>query len=119
MVHWDGTSRNGSLGWYKQKWFIRVVQVEMVHWDGTSRNGSLRLYKQKWFIVMLQVEMSHVIRLWNFSSSVKSFFKRACAAQPSSGARCLIFGWTIHFLLHFMCANSVSSAETAWMCRLV
>ena len=56
MVHWDGTSRNGSLawyrqkwfmGWYKQKWFIEVVLAKLVHWDGTGRNGSCM---HKWFI---------------------------------------------------------------------
>ena len=44
MVHWDGTSRNGSLGWYNLKCFIGMVKVEMVgmvqaemiRWGGAS-----------------------------------------------------------------------------------
>ena len=39
-------------------------------------------------------------------------------AQPSSGARCLIFGWTLRLLPYFMCANSVGASETARMRRL-
>ena len=39
-------------------------------------------------------------------------------AQPSSGARCLIFGWTLHSLPYFMCANSEGSGETGSMHRL-
>ena len=39
-------------------------------------------------------------------------------AQPSSGARCLIFGRTLRLLPYFMCANSEGSGETAWMRRL-
>ena len=34
-------------------------------------------------------------------------------AQPSSGARCLIFGRTLHLLPYFMCANSEGSGKTA------
>ena len=34
-------------------------------------------------------------------------------AQPSSGARCLIFGRTLRLLPYFMCANSKGSGETA------
>ena len=33
-------------------------------------------------------------------------------AQPSSGARCLIFGRTLRLLPYFMCANSEGSGET-------
>ena len=39
-------------------------------------------------------------------------------AQPSSGARCLIFGRTLHLLPYFMCANSAGSGETVRMRRL-
>ena len=39
-------------------------------------------------------------------------------AQPSSGARCLIFGRTLRLLPYFMCANSEGSGETAQMRRL-
>ena len=39
-------------------------------------------------------------------------------AQPSSGARCLMFGLTLRLLLYFMCANSEHSGETAQMHRL-
>ena len=38
-------------------------------------------------------------------------------AQPSSGARCLVFGRTLRLLPYFKCANSEGSGETAWMCR--
>ena len=38
--------------------------------------------------------------------------------QPSSGARCLIFGGTLRLLPNFMCANSEGSGETAQMRRL-
>ena len=55
------------------------------------------------------------MRLWYFSSSVNSFFKRAYAAQPSSGARCLIFGWTLCLLPYVMCANNEGSGETVRM----
>ena len=39
-------------------------------------------------------------------------------SQPSSGARCLIFGQTLRLLPYFMCANSDGSGETARMRRL-
>ena len=48
---------------------------------------------------------------WSDHSSTSS-------AQPSNGARCLIFGQTIRLLPYFMCANSKSSGETAQMRRL-
>ena len=38
--------------------------------------------------------------------------------QPSSGARCLIFGRTLRLLPYFMCANSEDSDGTARMRRL-
>ena len=62
-------------------------------------------------------DMSHVMRLWSFSSSIKSFFKNA-HAQPSSGARCLIFSWTLRLLPFFRCANSEDYGETAGMRKL-
>ena len=61
--------------------------------------------------VPVKKQMSHLMRLWHFSSSRKSFFKRACAA--SSGARCLIFCWTLCLLPYFMCANSEGSGTDA------
>ena len=39
-------------------------------------------------------------------------------AQPSSGARCLIFGRTVCLLPYFICANSESSGKTARIRRL-
>ena len=39
-------------------------------------------------------------------------------AQPSSGARCLIFGRTLRLLLYIMYANNEGSGETAQMLRL-
>ena len=39
-------------------------------------------------------------------------------AQPSNGARCLIFGRTHRLLPYFMCANSECSGKTARMRRL-
>ena len=39
-------------------------------------------------------------------------------AQPSNGARCLIFGQTCRLFPYFMCANSEGSAETALARRL-
>ena len=41
-------------------------------------------------------QLRHLMRLWYFSSSVNSFFKRACTAI--SGARCLIFGRILRLL---------------------
>ena len=38
--------------------------------------------------------------------------------QPSSGARCVIFGRTLRLLPYFMCMNSEASGETATMRRL-
>ena len=35
--------------------------------------------------------------------------------QPSSGARCLIFGRTLRLLPYFMCTNSEGSGKTARM----
>ena len=41
----------------------------------------MMLESQTKFVVSWnKLEMSHVMRLWAFSSSVNSFFKRACAA---------------------------------------
>ena len=39
-------------------------------------------------------------------------------AQPSSGARCLIFGRVLRLRPYFMCANREGSSKTAWMRRL-
>ena len=39
-------------------------------------------------------------------------------AQPSSGARCQVFGRTLCLRPYFMCANSEGSGEAARMCRL-
>ena len=55
---------------------------------------------------------SYLMRLWHFSSSLSTH------AQQSSGARCLIFGWTLRLFPYFMCANSEGSGETARMHRL-
>ena len=56
--------------------------------------------------------MSHLMRLWYFLSSIKSFF------TATNRARCLIFGQTPRLLPYFMCANSKDSGETARMHRL-
>ena len=57
------------------------------------------------------------MRLWHFSSSVNSFFKRQCAANPMGlDVWCLV--GTLHLLPYFMCANSEGSGETARMRRL-
>ena len=50
------------------------------------------------------------MRFWYFSSSVNSFIN--VHAQPSSGARCLIFGRILGLLSYFMCANSECSGKT-------
>ena len=60
--------------------------------------------------------LSHVMRLWYFSSSVNSFFKRACAAIQ--WAKSLIFGGTLFLLTYFMCANSEGCGKTVQMHRL-
>ena len=39
--------------------------------------------------------------------------------QPSSGARCVIFGRNLRLLPYFMYANSEGSGKTAWMRRLI
>ena len=39
-------------------------------------------------------------------------------AQPSSGAKCLIFGWTLRLFPYFMCANSEGSGEIARVRKL-
>ena len=39
-------------------------------------------------------------------------------AQPTSGARCLIFGRTPRLRPFFMCANSEGSGQTVWMRKL-
>ena len=54
------------------------------------------------------------MRLWYFSSSVNSFFKRACAV----GLVVWFFGQTLRLLPYFMCANSEGSGEIVRMCRL-
>ena len=51
------------------------------------------------------------MRLWHFLSSVN--LSSNAHAQPSSRARCLIFGRTLRLLPYFMCANSEVSGETA------
>ena len=61
--------------------------------------------------------LSHLTKLY-FPSSVNSFFNPH--AQPSNGARCLIFGRTLLRLLpYFMYANSEGSGETAQLPSLV
>ena len=44
--------------------------------------------------------------------------RKNAQAQPSSGARCLIFGRILRLLPYFMYANSEGSGETAQMRRL-
>ena len=56
-------------------------------------------------------EMSSLMRLWHFSSFLTH--SSNAHAQPSSGARCLIFGQAHRLLPHIMCANSEGSGETA------
>ena len=46
------------------------------------------------------------MRVWHFSSSVNSSNTHA---QPSSGARCLIFRRTLYLLPYFMLTNSEGS----------
>ena len=38
--------------------------------------------------------------------------------QPSNGARCLIFGRSLHLHPYFLCANSEGSGETVQMRRI-
>ena len=68
-----------------------------------------------WKRIMFE-QMSHHVRLWYFSS-IETHSSNA-HAQPSTGARCLIFGWTLRRFPYFMCVNSEGSGETAWMRRL-
>ena len=63
--------------------------------------------------VHMIIDLSHIMRLWYFLSSINSH------VQPTNGARCLIFGWTLCLLPNFMCANSTSSVEAARMRRLI
>ena len=56
------------------------------------------------------------MRLWYYSSLVTHSLNTH--AQPSSGAKCLIFGRTFRLFPYFMCANSEGSSETARMRRL-
>ena len=56
------------------------------------------------------------MRLWYFSASVTP--SSNMHAQPSSVARCLIFGQTLCLLPYFMYANNEGSGETVWMRRL-
>ena len=60
-------------------------------------------------------QMSQLMRLWYFLSSVNC---SNAHVQPSSGARCLIFGLTLHLLPYLMCVNSEGSGESVWMRRL-
>ena len=83
--------RNNQSGQMSHEWLSTEKKfIPFLH-----RFRVIRVCKRK-----LCVYMSHAMRLWYFSSSVNSFFKRACAA------------------IYFMCANSESSGETAQMRRL-
>ena len=57
----------------------------------------------------LRLYLSHLMRLWHFSSSVNSFFKRACAAIQWIGLR---------LIPYFIYTNGEGSGETARMPRL-
>ena len=61
------------------------------------------------------IQTSHVMRLVLFILR-KTQLSNA-HAQPSSGAKCLIFGRALRLLPYFMCANSEGSGETARMHR--
>ena len=52
---------------------------------------------------------------WDYGTFINS---SNAHAQPSSGAKCLIFGRTLCLLPYIMCANSEGSGETAGMHRL-
>ena len=58
-------------------------------------------------------------RLMRFLFSINYTHSSNAHAQPSSGARCLIFGWTILLLPYFMCLNGNGSGKTTQMHRLV
>ena len=62
--------------------------------------------------MMIKFEPTHKIMVPPLTHSSNAH------AQPSSVARCLIFGWTIRLLPYFMCANSEGSGETVRMRRL-
>ena len=70
-----------------------------------------------WGLFVLKTnQLSHLMRLWHFSSSVNSFFKRACAAIQWLWMSDV---WSdLRLLPYFMCANSEGSGETARMRRL-
>ena len=49
------------------------------------------------------------IGVWTLFVQNRFISSKASHAQPSSGARCLIFGWVPRLLPYFMCANSEGS----------
>ena len=73
------------------------------------------IYGTPWNTFDSYLYISHVMRWWYFLSFVTS---SNAHAQPSNGARCLIFGQTLRLLPYFMCANSEGSGETVRMWRL-
>ena len=120
-THWahsedsDQTGRMPRLIWVFPgcKVILLVLSCCGSHND-TAVHLSMKMqtsFHRKW-----NLKLSHLMRLWHFSSSVNSFFNMH--GQPSSGARCLIFGRTLSLLPYVMCANSEGSGDTVWMRRL-
>ena len=76
---------------------------KIVDWDVKPQHNQLQR------AIVLTNHFSKLMRLWYFSSFVKSFFKRACAAIQ--WATYLIFGRTLPLLPYFMFPNNAGLSE--------
>ena len=87
-------SRISSYGFYcwKLSRFVSLSPGSSLFQGGISISGSLHCKDPYLFLCFsyMCILMSQLMRLWYFSSSINSFFKRACTAIQ--WARCLIFG---------------------------
>ena len=110
--------------------FCHVIWLKLCklfHWNMLMIEGKrqqLRLLSWSWssgwcwvclFLNFLD-QLNQLMWLWYFPSSINH--SSNAHAQPTSGARCQIFGRTLRLPPYFMCANSEGSGETARMPRL-
>ena len=95
-------------------WFFHEVAKLVVFNTSSDFTGHSKIRTPKAFF---RKHMSPTMQIWASSRDYGPFrpphnHSSNAHAQPSSGARCLIFGQTLRLLPYFMCAKSEGSDET-------
>ena len=101
---------NGILTVFARRQLNMTTILLIGYLSSSLGSNELDLWELNFLFALIRL-----MRLWLFSSSVNSL---SWHVKPSSGIRCLIFGWSLRLLSYFTCANSEGSGETAHMRRL-